>query len=90
MESAQPPAVVENADPATKAAKKVAKAIARDLPPVASVVKVIVREMVGDEGKIDLIMVIGTAATVYPAAGYVWKARARGDKNPKHCSGRVA
>jgi NAD-dependent SIR2 family protein deacetylase len=31
-----------------------------------------------DRGKIDLIMVIGTTATVWPAAGYVEEARARG------------
>lgn len=31
-----------------------------------------------DEGKVDLIMVIGTTATVYPAAGYVEQARERG------------
>jgi NAD-dependent SIR2 family protein deacetylase len=30
--------------------------------------------------KIDLILVIGTTATVYPAAGYVDKARRRGAK----------
>jgi len=29
-------------------------------------------------GPIDLILVIGTTATVYPAAGYVQVARARG------------
>jgi NAD-dependent deacetylase sirtuin 5 len=33
-----------------------------------------------DEGPIDLIMVIGTTATVYPAAGYVSQARGRGAK----------
>jgi NAD-dependent SIR2 family protein deacetylase len=32
------------------------------------------------EGKVDLILVIGTTATVYPAAGYVEKARRRGAK----------
>jgi NAD-dependent deacetylase sirtuin 5 len=31
-----------------------------------------------DGGKVDLIMVIGTTARVYPAAGYVSQARARG------------
>jgi NAD-dependent SIR2 family protein deacetylase len=31
-----------------------------------------------DEGKVDLIMVIGTTAQVYPAAGYVGQARDRG------------
>jgi len=31
-----------------------------------------------DQGPIDIIMVIGTAATVYPAAGYVSHAKARG------------
>lgn len=31
-----------------------------------------------DQGPIDLIMVIGTTATVYPAAGYVSLARERG------------
>jgi len=31
-----------------------------------------------DQGKIDLIMVIGTTAKMYPAAGYVSVARARG------------
>jgi NAD-dependent deacetylase sirtuin 5 len=31
-----------------------------------------------DRGKVDLIMVIGTTATVYPAAGYVEQARERG------------
>lgn len=30
------------------------------------------------QGPIDLIMVIGTAATVYPAAGYVAQAKAKG------------
>ncbi|KAB8346376.1 hypothetical protein FH972_023418 [Carpinus fangiana] len=30
------------------------------------------------EGPIDLIIVVGTSATVYPAAGYIEKARARG------------
>jgi NAD-dependent SIR2 family protein deacetylase len=33
-----------------------------------------------DQGPIDLIMVIGTTATVYPAAGYVARARAKGAK----------
>lgn len=33
-----------------------------------------------DDGPIDLIMVIGTTAKVYPAAGYVSKARDRGAK----------
>jgi NAD-dependent deacetylase sirtuin 5 len=33
-----------------------------------------------DEGKVDLIMVIGTTARVYPAAGYVSQARAYGAK----------
>jgi NAD-dependent SIR2 family protein deacetylase len=33
-----------------------------------------------DEGPVDLIMVIGTTATVYPAASYVPKARSRGAK----------
>ncbi|KAL3422036.1 Sir2 family protein [Phlyctema vagabunda] len=33
-----------------------------------------------ERGKVDLILVIGTAATVYPAAGYVQKARRRGAK----------
>jgi NAD-dependent deacetylase sirtuin 5 len=33
-----------------------------------------------NEGKVDLIMVIGTTAPVYPAAGYVTKARNRGAK----------
>ena len=32
----------------------------------------------GDGGKIDLILVVGTSAKVYPAAGYVDKARKRG------------
>ena len=31
-----------------------------------------------DRGKVDLIMVIGTTASVWPAAGYVEEARARG------------
>lgn len=31
-----------------------------------------------DKGKVDLILVIGTTATVYPAAGYVSQARGRG------------
>ena len=31
-----------------------------------------------DRGKVDLIMVIGTTAAVYPAAGYVEEARERG------------
>lgn len=31
-----------------------------------------------DRGKVDLIMVIGTTASVWPAAGYVEDARARG------------
>lgn len=31
-----------------------------------------------DRGKVDLIMVIGTTAAVYPAAGYVDQARERG------------
>jgi len=33
-----------------------------------------------DEGMVDLIMVIGTTAQVYPAAGYVTHARSRGAK----------
>lgn len=33
-----------------------------------------------DQGQIDLIMVIGTGAKVYPAAGYIWEARKRGAK----------
>ena len=31
-----------------------------------------------NRGKVDLILVVGTTATVYPAAGYVEDARARG------------
>ncbi|KAI4283707.1 MAG: hypothetical protein L6R35_005071 [Caloplaca aegaea] len=31
-----------------------------------------------DESKIDLMLVIGTSAQVFPAARYVWEARARG------------
>lgn len=31
-----------------------------------------------NKGKIDLILVIGTTATVYPAAGYVDQARQKG------------
>lgn len=31
-----------------------------------------------EESKIDLMLVIGTSARVYPAARYVWEARARG------------
>lgn len=31
-----------------------------------------------EEGKVDLILVIGTTATVYPAAGYVNQARKKG------------
>ena len=33
---------------------------------------------ISDEGGIDLIMVIGTSAKVYPAAGYVDHARLKG------------
>jgi NAD-dependent SIR2 family protein deacetylase len=31
-----------------------------------------------DQGRVDLVLVIGTTATVYPAAGYVEIARERG------------
>jgi len=37
-----------------------------------------VDDWIADSKKIDLIMVIGTSAKVYPAAGYVDRARAKG------------
>ena len=37
-----------------------------------------VDEWITSADKIDLIMVIGTSARVYPAAGYVQRARAKG------------
>lgn len=37
-----------------------------------------IEEWMSDSAKIDLIMVIGTSAKVYPAAGYVDSARAKG------------
>jgi NAD-dependent SIR2 family protein deacetylase len=37
-----------------------------------------VDDFIVDSDKIDLIMVIGTSAKVYPAAGYVDRARAKG------------
>ncbi len=40
--------------PAAKVAKKVAKAITKDLPPVAPVLRVVVRELVGENGHTDL------------------------------------
>lgn len=39
-----------------------------------------IEEYLDEEGKIDLIMVIGTSAKVYPAAGYVGRARDHGAK----------
>ena len=36
------------------------------------------RGRIVDESKIDLMLVIGTSAQVFPAARYVWEARARG------------
>jgi phosphatidylserine/phosphatidylglycerophosphate/cardiolipin synthase-like enzyme len=46
--------VAQEAEPAAKAAKKVAKAVAKELPPVTPVLQVIVREMVGKNGDVDL------------------------------------
>jgi hypothetical protein len=65
--AAQQPAQKDVAQPATpqddaaqvaKVAKKVAKAITKDLPPVASVLRVVVREMVGENGNLDLESVV--------------------------------
>ncbi len=39
---------------AAKAAKKIAKAVAREMPPVAPVVEIIVKEMLGENGEVDL------------------------------------
>jgi len=44
----------EEAVPATKVAKKVAKAVTRDLPPVAPVLDVVVKEVVGDMSSVGL------------------------------------
>jgi phosphatidylserine/phosphatidylglycerophosphate/cardiolipin synthase-like enzyme len=54
------PAVTPQDDAAqlAKVAKKVAKAITKDLPPVASVLRVVVREMVGENGNLDLESVV--------------------------------
>jgi cardiolipin synthase len=48
----QPPE--EETAPADKVAKKIAKAVAKDLPPVGPVLRVLVRELVGDAGEMDL------------------------------------
>jgi cardiolipin synthase A/B len=54
QQPAQQPAVnVEVADPA-KVAKKVAKAITKDLPPVEPLLRVVVRELVGEDGEMEL------------------------------------
>ncbi|KAK7705010.1 hypothetical protein SLS57_010294 [Botryosphaeria dothidea] len=37
-----------------------------------------VDDFIADSDRIDLILVIGTSSTVYPAAGYVGRARAKG------------
>jgi len=42
------------AEPAAKAAKKIAKAVAREMPPVAPVVEIVVKEMLGENGEVDL------------------------------------
>lgn len=44
----------EAAAPMTKVAKKVAKAVARELPPVAPVLEVVVKEIVGPNGNLKL------------------------------------
>ncbi len=50
----QQPAVQENvADPA-KVAKKAAKAITRDMPPIAPLLRIVVRELVGEDGETEL------------------------------------
>jgi hypothetical protein len=54
VEAAQPAAGAEDTAPATKVARKVAKAIAKDLPPVTPFLEVIVRNMVGKDGDVDL------------------------------------
>jgi len=50
----QTQASADEAAPATKAAKKIAKAVAKDLSPVTPVLEDIVRQMVGQDGEIDL------------------------------------
>lgn len=41
-------------EPAAKVAKKVAKAVVRDLPPVAPVVEVIVKELIGNGAEVEI------------------------------------
>ncbi len=54
QQPAQQPAVQENvADPA-KVAKKAAKAITKDMPPIAPLLRVVVRELVGEDGEMEL------------------------------------
>ena len=48
----------DDAAQVAKVAKKVAKAFTKDLPPVASVLRVVVREMVGENGNLDLESVV--------------------------------
>ena len=45
---------IEEAEPAAKVAKKIAKAVIKDLPPVAPVLEVMVKEMVGARAYVDV------------------------------------
>ena len=45
---------IEEAEPAAKVAKKIAKAVVKDLPPVAPVLEVMVKEMVGARAYVDV------------------------------------
>ena len=46
--------VTEEVEPVAKVAKRVAKAVTKDLPPVAPVLEVVVKELVGNGTKVEL------------------------------------
>jgi len=46
--------LTEQEEPAAKVAKKVAKAVTRDLPPIAPVLEVVVKQVVGNGTKVEL------------------------------------
>jgi phosphatidylserine/phosphatidylglycerophosphate/cardiolipin synthase-like enzyme len=51
---AQQPAVHEDTADLAKVAKKAAKAITKDMPPIAPLLRVVVRELVGEDGETEL------------------------------------
>jgi cardiolipin synthase len=53
-DTAQPAATQNNPARVAKVAKKVAKAVTKDLPPVAPLLRVVVRELVGENGAVEL------------------------------------